>query len=47
MTTLFYFGLGRRGTVHENVAVVIFTVAKAGVVACRILVQIHSDRSWF
>ena len=43
----FYFGLGRRGTVHENVAVVIFTVAKAGVVACRILVQLHSDRSWF
>ena len=39
MTTLFYFGLGRRGTVHENVAVVILSVAKAGVIACRILIQ--------
>lgn len=39
MTTLFYFGLGRRGTVHENVAVVIFSVATPGVIACRILNQ--------
>lgn len=29
---LFYFGSGRRGTVHENV---VFPVAKAGEVACR------------
>lgn len=33
---LFYFGLGRRGTVHENLVVVIFPVAEAGEVACRI-----------
>lgn len=33
---LFYFVLGRRGTVHETVAVVMFPGAKAGEVACRI-----------
>lgn len=32
---LFYFGLGKRGTMHENL-VVVCPVAIAGEVACRI-----------